>query len=804
VRRLRVTRGRNTDGTAGELADGRRVDRSLWPASGPYRKLLEFFDQVHADNGVRSLRGIASAMSLASRARVSALLRGVDGALPADEAQLDRLIRALGGGDDEVERARELYRDVRKAKATASGAVASRAGKRLGASWPRVVDSDPRGLGVHAAIAVAGSIAALPAYVLRDVDDDLRAIVRDGSTKGCFLLLVGKSSVGKSRSLYEALHEIVPDWFLLHPADTAELRQLGQSATAPSVVWLDELQKYLTGGLTAGDVRALRRDNHPAIIVATLWPGRYQRYTTLPSPRAMEDPYQSERELLELAELVTLDDALTPGERERARVLADKDPRIQEALGSDYGMTQALAAAPALVNLWRQAPDVHKALLTAAIDARRIGIESPLSPDLLRAAVPGYLSPAQRAKAPQNWFEEAMAYATRELHGAVCALVPVGEGMGVVAGYTVADYLLQDGVNRRRAETPPPQAWEAYCTYGAEVGDLLAAARSAERLRLPHQAEALLDKALHRGNDAEVRPRLALLLRRQGRVEEAVQVWRDGVAAGDPGARLRLAVTLQSLGRMDDAIEVWREAASAGDPDAHVRMALMLRSAGRVSEAIARLRQAVAAKTDGAREWLAALLQDEGEVEEALAVWRQGVADGEEGALDGLVVLLQVEGRVDEAEAELRAALAAGASGVRSRLAELLHQRGDVDAAADVWREGIAAGDTSAAGGLAVLLQSEGRIAEAAAVRRAAIARGELDAFRGLAELLERDNQIDEAIQTWRNAMNAGVPGARSQLTGLLLREERLREATALWQDVQPADAPNAKRWLAELTRDDR
>jgi hypothetical protein len=59
-------------------------------------------------------------------------------------------------------------------------------------------------------------------------------------------------------------------------------------------------------GLTAGDLRAIRRDSHPAIIVAALWPVRYQRYMLLPSPGAMEDPYQGERELLELAELVAL------------------------------------------------------------------------------------------------------------------------------------------------------------------------------------------------------------------------------------------------------------------------------------------------------------------------------------------------------------------------------------------------------------------------------------------------------------------------------------------------------------------
>jgi tetratricopeptide (TPR) repeat protein len=741
-------------------------------------------------------------MNLASRSRVSLLLRGVDGALPTDDAQLERLVRALGGGDDEVARGRRLYHEVRAARTRERIDVTGGARTRPASGWLRVVDSDPRSLGVHAAIAVAGGVADLPEYVRRDVDEDLRAIVRYGSVNGCFLLLVGKSSVGKSRSLYEVLREIVPGWPLTHPTGTDELRQLRPGPTSGSVIWLDELQKYLVGGLTAGDLRAIRRDSHPAIIVASLWPVRYQRYMLLPSPGAMEDPYQGERELLELAELVTLEEGLTPDEKERAWALAASDPRIHQALSSDFGMTQALAAAPALVQLWRHAPNAHcEALLTAAIDARRMGIESPLSADLLRGAVPGYLTPAQRAKAPRNWFEEAMAYATRELHGAVSALAALGKRMGVVAGYTVADYLLQDGVNRRRTEAPPPEAWDAYRTYVGEAGDLLAAALAAERLRLPDQAEALLREALCRGSDAAVRPRLSLLLRRRGQIEDAVQVWRDGVTAGDPGARLRLAVILQSLGRRDDAIEVWREAASAGDSAAYIRMAFLLRSAGRVTEAVARLREAVVAGTDGAHEWLAALLQDENRVEEALKVWRQALADGAEGALDGLVILLQAQGRVDEAESELRLALASGTSGVRIRLAELLHQRGEVDAAVAVWREGITCGDAGAATGLAVLLQAEGRIDEAIAVRRDAIARGDLDAYRGLAELYERTDHLDAAAQIWREAMTVGVPGARSELTGLLQRADRLDEAITLWREAEAAGDPSATRWLTELIR---
>ena len=104
-----------------------------------------------------------------------------------------------------------------------------------------------------------------------------------------------------------------------------------------------------------------------------------------------------------------------------------------------YGLTQTLAAAPQLVARWADARDGSPyawAVLTAALDAARLGARAPLTADLLRASAPGYCTSAQRAKAPESWFEQALAYATGKLHGAAAALSPAGAGMGQVAGYT--------------------------------------------------------------------------------------------------------------------------------------------------------------------------------------------------------------------------------------------------------------------------------------------------------------------------------------------------------------------------------
>ena len=68
----------------------------------------------------------------------------------------------------------------------------------------------------------------------------------------------------------------------------------------------------------------------------------------------------------------------------------------------------------------------------------------------LRTAAPGYCTPQEQAEAPENWFEQALAYTTVKLYGAAAALVPTRTRMGRSEGYTVADYLLQHASRERR------------------------------------------------------------------------------------------------------------------------------------------------------------------------------------------------------------------------------------------------------------------------------------------------------------------------------------------------------------------
>ena len=90
-----------------------------------------------------------------------------------------------------------------------TGGRAQGVGPARPAGAVRASETDPRRLGVHAAISVPGVPDEIPPqYVLRDADDGefgVRAKVAAAAKRGGFVLLVGGSSVGKTRCAAEAV-----------------------------------------------------------------------------------------------------------------------------------------------------------------------------------------------------------------------------------------------------------------------------------------------------------------------------------------------------------------------------------------------------------------------------------------------------------------------------------------------------------------------------------------------------------------------------------------------------------------------
>jgi len=632
----------------------------------------------------------------------------------------------------------------------------------------------------------------------------VRAKVAAAAERGGFVLLVGGSSVGKTRSAVEAVKALLPDWWLVHPAGPGEVAALAAAPVPRMVVWLDELQRYLDSehGLTGGAVRALLAAPHPVVIIGTLWPDRYTAYTTIPAPGGA-DPRAREREVLDLAAVVRVGAAFSPAEQDRAHAAGVRDRRLAMALtASGYGLTQTLAAAPQLVARWEDAQTTDPyawAVLTAALDAARLGARAPLSIDLLRAAAPGYCTSAQQAEAPENWFEQALAYATGKLHGAAAALNPAGVAMGHVTGYTAADYLIQHANRERRYERVPASTWDAVLSYLRDPADTARLAKSAGNRLLYSYAIPLYRHAARAGDEVAAFVLAGMLAGRgdldglRARADAgdgfAAQLLADLLAGG---VTLKAAVMesqmLAGRGDLDEAAKMLRSRASVGDADADaaVRMAGLLARSGDLDEAIKILRPRADAGNRAAARWLVDLLAGRGDLDELRA--RADAGDGY--AAVRLADLLAGRGDLDE----LRARADAGDGYAAVRLADLLGERGDLDEAVQMLRTRAHAGDTAAAVRLPRLLAAPGDLDEAIQILRAR-ADADTDAAVRLAELLAEHGDLDEAVRILRTRTDAGDGYAALRLADLLAKRGDLDELRARTD----AGDQSAAWWLADL-----
>jgi hypothetical protein len=180
------------------------------------------------------------------------------------------------------------------------------------------------------ALSAAGASSGAHApYLQRDVDSELRALLRKASEPGGPALVVvsGPPLAGKSRTLAHALDAELPDAWLLAPRDAGALIALGRQGGTRSpfqtwVIWLDDLERFVAGGedgLNAISLGMFGAWHKPPLLVATAGGGglRQAQHATLYS--------ELQAQLLSLEEVasVSLDDSLSEAERARVHALPD-------------------------------------------------------------------------------------------------------------------------------------------------------------------------------------------------------------------------------------------------------------------------------------------------------------------------------------------------------------------------------------------------------------------------------------------------------------------------------------------------
>ena len=146
-----------------------------------------------------------------------------------------------------------------------------------------ITEIDPTQIGVDPAATQTMLGGTVPEYVGREIDAELGKAIEAALTgAGSWMLVVdGPSKVGKSRTLFEALSQcsVAERLQLVAPVHGEALRSLldpGQPmATRPeyAVLWLDDLEPFLSQGVTLQTLREWRA-SRPGWIVAATYGGK--------------------------------------------------------------------------------------------------------------------------------------------------------------------------------------------------------------------------------------------------------------------------------------------------------------------------------------------------------------------------------------------------------------------------------------------------------------------------------------------------------------------------------------------------
>ncbi|MFF8177757.1 hypothetical protein [Streptomyces chartreusis] len=523
-----------------------------WPR--PLRTLKDQLYEVYLAAGAPSLDEISGDIAdddaltgAPSRDTVHRVI--TDGERPGQQADVVAVAtvlarRAAWDAPDLAVRVRELWVQAGMAKGAGRPISELRSDVRL------VLDG---GLGVHPALDTGGAsdrFGILPAYIPRDHDRRLKAVVNDAAAgRSGIVVLVGGSSTGKTRALWEALGELPDSWRLWHPlsptAPDATLAALADIAPK-TVVWLNEAQHYLDpdplGEQVAAGLRVLLNDpsRAPVLVLGTLWPEHWDTLTTRTSP----DRHAGARELLG-GHKIDVPDAFTAAD---LAVLDTCDPRLAQAAQHAKGtqITQYLAGVPSLMDRYHAARGATLALIHAAMDARRLGAGLHLPLDWLADAAPGYLDDDEYHTLDANWLTQALAYVTTPCNGipAILTLVttsgprnqrtrrrpaehgtpasqPARSDKGPL--YLLADYLEQHSRHQRAEIIPPIDFWTA-------------AAHHAHPADLATLGDAAGDRGLYR---------------------DAAQLHKHATTHGDPQAALTLVTHLHNLHPTDPKPAQW-------------------------------------------------------------------------------------------------------------------------------------------------------------------------------------------------------------------------------------------------------
>ncbi|MDI6106028.1 hypothetical protein QLQ12_46430 [Actinoplanes sp. NEAU-A12] len=512
---------------------------------------------------------------------------------------------------------------------------------------------------------------------------------------------------------------------------------------------MDELREYI--GVAGGEEAASRlhgllQGAGSIVVLATIWPDDWSTLVTDPTHDAPA-PHPAARDLLRsLAYRIDIDPNFDLSEVAKG---VKSDLRLRLAFESAEGRsrpTQYLAAGVALLEQYsaiRASRIGAWAVLTAAMDAHRLGHPDPLPESFLIAAAPRYIPREIWGSLEGDWLADAFRCLTRPVRGAVSPLTlirPYPDESQQYVRYQLADYLAQYARTVRMFEFPPESFWAA---AEGELQDAAAqvrlgvSAESAGRLR---HASTLMRNAVRISEPAGLR-HWAFVLWSAGERVAAERCLERAAELGDSSALTDLAGLLHDRAKVE---VVYERAAEAGEIEAHRRRARFLWEHGDRSGAEKYYRLAMEGRDAWARWWWAAdldLVQDRDLIIELceqdaklapshLSLWWSGFLF-KLGLQDRAEILLQekvdggstealwrwAEGILDSdpehAERLFRKAAEAGDEVAIRRWAGKVANAGDIRRAEDLFMQAAAAGDRTSLWWFACKLWNVGELQRA-------------------------------------------------------------------------------------------
>ncbi|MFE2759714.1 hypothetical protein, partial [Streptomyces halstedii] len=589
--------GDNVDGLSGPKENRKQPrPRPLtrepvgWPPA--LRELKELLYEVYVAAGTPSLDDIAEAVAAdnklagaPSRDTIHRILTRAS--VPPKQADVVAITtvlarRAVREAPDLTERVCDLWGRARRAQGVGRPVSDFEGDERL------LLDG---GLGIHPALDTDGARDrpdVLPAYIRREhdarlgtvIDDARLGTVVDGTRKrrSGIAVLVGGSSTGKTRALWEAVRGLPDGWRLWHPlsptAPEALLAALPDVAPY-TVVWLNEAQHYLgpdpLGEQVAACLWELLHDplRAPVLVLGTLWPKHWDDLTR----RTDLDPHAVARGLLS-EHKIDVPDAFTPADM-AALAANSADPRLKAAAehADDAHVTQYLAGVPYLMERYHAARGATLALIHAAMDARRLGAGLHIPHDWLADAAPGYLTDTEYHTLGADWLAQALDYAAARCNGIPGILTSINPSdtrnqrtrrpghSPQGPHYMLTDYLDQHGRYERAGIIPPVDFWQA-AAHHAHPTDLAELGQAAWNSGLYRDSAQLHKKATTHGNTHTAKILVQQLHTLHPTDHRPAQWAATHTSLDNPGDIVRLLGVLRETGADEQAAALAERAAA--------------------------------------------------------------------------------------------------------------------------------------------------------------------------------------------------------------------------------------------------